>query len=401
MSAPALKRKPSGIWFWEFADPQSGERRRVSTGTRDKEKARRMAQDIVLGAAPATSAMKNPAPSGFTMQDLFDRAEKTVWAPSETKSQGTVRSNLKVLRPLIGHVPVADMTYTKLEELVDALRAKGYAPGTIKRKMDMVSKALRMATIWTDPATGRPILVSKPTMPSIRVSNLKDRVLERDEEAAVWLAIEARRLEEPGRQWWRFAKLIRYLLDTGARLGEALSTGPENISTIRGQSYVTFARYRTKNDKPRTVPLTPAVAAGFEELKEHIGKRKGEWSYFPLTEGTAWYMWDQVRQDVKKSGFNIDDVTLHTLRHTCLTRLAQGGMDLLRLQKWAGHSDPKITADRYTHLQPGDLDFGLAILDSSNGGFEKTQGHDGGIGVKSNFDRATANRAGAGAPLLN
>jgi hypothetical protein len=42
-------------------------------------------------------------------------------------------------------------------------------------------------------------------------------------------------------------------------------------------------------------------------------------------------------------------------------------MDLARLQQWLGHSDPKITAERYLHLIPSDLVAGLAILSGTGG----------------------------------
>lgn len=43
-------------------------------------------------------------------------------------------------------------------------------------------------------------------------------------------------------------------------------------------------------------------------------------------------------------------VTPHTLRHTYITRLILGGVDLKRVQYLAGHSDPKITIKIYTDL---------------------------------------------------
>lgn len=382
------KQKPSGIWFIEFMGP-CGERRRVSTGIKTARQSFRSLppdvrqvldakrREIVLGVDPASQKVQaRSKPAGaLTMRDLFDRCEKTCWHPSQAKSQATIRSNLKILAPLIGHESPADMTYSRLEELVAELKARGYAPGTVKRKVDMVSKALRMATIWTDPKTGRPLLAYKPAMPAMRITNMKDRVVSRLEEKAVLNAIEQRRQDEPGRQWFRFNVLIHFLADVGARLGEATNTGPRALTvdgrpfesghTYTGdeQAFVTFERYRTKNDKPRTVPLTARVWRGLLSLLPHLGRGKdGEWLFFPMTHGTAWYMWDGIREDVRKAGFDLDDVTLHTWRHTCLTRLAQGGMDILRLKTWAGHSDIKITAERYTHLAPGDLLAGVNIL---------------------------------------
>ena len=50
--------------------------------------------------------------------------------------------------------------------------------------------------------------------------------------------------------------------------------------------------------------------------------------------------------------------TPHILRHTYITRLILGGMDLKRVQYLAGHADPKVTLQIYTDLMghaPEDL----------------------------------------------
>jgi hypothetical protein len=74
-------------------------------------------------------------------------------------------------------------------------------------------------------------------------------------------------------------------------------------------------------------------------------------------------MFKQAREDVEReTGMDLTGVSIHTIRHTVLTRLARGGMGLAQLQMWAGHSDPKITAERYLHLMPNDLVAGLSIL---------------------------------------
>ena len=51
-------------------------------------------------------------------------------------------------------------------------------------------------------------------------------------------------------------------------------------------------------------------------------------------------------------------VTPHILRHTYVTRLILGGVDLKRVQYLAGHADAKITLEIYTSLmghRPEDL----------------------------------------------
>lgn len=74
-----------------------------------------------------------------------------------------------------------------------------------------------------------------------------------------------------------------------------------------------------------------------------LNSQAAEGRRFPM-DSTAWYMWDNIRRDVKAAGGDIDDVGLHTLRHICITRLALGEMRLQRLSMRAGHSDVSITA---------------------------------------------------------
>ena len=242
------------------------------------------------------------------------------------------------------------------------MEADGYAPGSIKRKMDMVSKALRMAAEVYEDANGKPLLAAKPPMPKLEVKNTKERILTRDEEVLVFQAIDARMQKEPMRQWPRFRMLIRVLLDTGFRLGEALVLGPDSVVQVNidgvDHPYLSLARYTTKTDKPRMVPATSEVTKLFSKLNAMaVG---GKW--FPFKGSSAWYMWANVRHDLKLAGHDIEDVTVHTLRHTCITRLALGGMELQRLSMWAGHADTSITSTRYSHLDVSALAGGVAIL---------------------------------------
>lgn len=368
------RQKPNGMWLVDYED-DNGARRRVSTGIKTAPQRQPPAdvkaagREIILGIrhpkfAPDPARPARKGDGRLTMSELFDKAEATVWHPDNARAQATIRSNLKLLRAKIGDVAVEDMTFQRLQDLTQELKGQGYAPATVKRKLDMVSKALRMATMWTD-EKGKPLLSYKPPMPRIAVNNLKDRTISTAEEAALFAALEKRRQSEPNRQWFKFRVLLELLWDTAGRLGESITRGPADLSQIDGQTYITFPRYKTKNGKPRSLPLTNRSVAGLGSLMDHLtlDKQSGEWRFFGMTNGTAWYMFDQLRRDVRdQTGMDLSDVTLHTIRHTTLTRLARGGMGLAKLQEWAGHSDPKITSERYLHLMPSDLVGGLSIL---------------------------------------
>jgi integrase len=305
----------------------------------------------------------------MTVSDLFDKCEGTIWHPDNTRAQETVRSNLKFLRARIGEVALEDLTYTRLEAFVSDMKGEGYKPATIKRKLAMVGRALTQATMWTG-TDGKPLLAYRPQMPKLVIRNFKERVITAAEEEAIFAAVEKRRQMEPHRQWFQFRVLLTLFFTTAGRLSEVINIGPTNIQEMDGVSYLTFPRYRTKSDKPRTVPLVERAVDAVGSLADHLAldSATGEWRFFGFTDSTADVMFRQVRQDIAaETGMGLSDVTLHTIRHTVLTRLARGGMDLARLQIWAGHSDPKITAERYLHLRPTDLVGGLAILGGTVG----------------------------------
>ncbi|WP_288693345.1 tyrosine-type recombinase/integrase, partial [uncultured Gemmiger sp.] len=51
---------------------------------------------------------------------------------------------------------------------------------------------------------------------------------------------------------------------------------------------------------------------------------------------------------LKKAG--VETVNPHALRHTCASMLLSEGYGLKDVQEWLGHSDIKMTANIYGHL---------------------------------------------------
>jgi integrase len=221
-----------------------------------------------------------------------------------------------------------------------------------------------------------------PQFETVKVGdNRRTRTITLDEEQLTLECIAKRREAEPLRAWWHFEKLVLFLMDTGCRLTEAILAGPSWVKRKRwtdaatGQTmegvwlaipeWTTYEGKRikvTKNGKARDVPLTDRLLAVLPELTERAEGTR----WFPWKKGSSGplYLLQNLREDMAAQGYDFEDVVLHTYRHTCATRLAEGGLDLVGLRDWLGHSDIKITAQRYLHLMNGHIYRGAAILDN-------------------------------------
>jgi len=346
------KREPGGPYYVEFYD-EDGQRYRRSTGKRDRPAALARAREL---AATVLSACEDvPATETLTLRKAFSRCFLGVWADVK-RSRELVMLTQQIEKQDVRGVPLGeyqmrDITYDVLLDLKAELEIRGLTSGTIRNWMVPIKVTLREAQHWE--VKGRPALLRMPKFPRITVKNQKDRVVSAAEEQRI--------LERIGREndprWWLFKRYVVVLLDTGGRRNEVLHLTWERIDATT----VTFPRYTTKNDKPRQVPLTKRAKAALMEVRntqrtEQVG---------PFTELSDTWVTHRFRRACDDVG--LKDVTLHTLRHTCATRLLQRGMDIYMVSKWLGHSSVVITEQRYAHVTSDDLSIGAKLLEENDG----------------------------------
>lgn len=146
---------------------------------------------------------------------------------------------------------------------------------------------------------------------------------------------------------------LAILLYTGVRRGEALGLRWENLDWKKGvihiEQAVTFLNNQpvlgeTKSDAGiRTVPFDERLMDVLRPYRQIVGFIVGD-GITPMTERTFTRMWQRIDRTIDLHG-----ATPHTFRHTYITLAASSGIDVKTLQSIAGHSDIKMTMDRYAH----------------------------------------------------
>ena len=70
---------------------------------------------------------------------------------------------------------------------------------------------------------------------------------------------------------------------------------------------------------------------------------------------------------LERAGLADEEFTIHSLRHTFATTLAEKGIHPSTAQKMLGHSDIRMTLDIYTHATDEMQDAATAALESTFG----------------------------------
>ena len=157
-------------------------------------------------------------------------------------------------------------------------------------------------------------------------------------------------------------------LVTGARYFEMTRVRWADVDLTT--STMTLRADTTKNGKRRDIPLPENLVREIVALRPVHERVLGR----PLTsqdfvflgpEGGVWQRASAntlilFRRILERAGIErVNDqkehLDLHALRHSCATRLANGGVPITHTQKLLGHSTIELTAKYYTHIGVDDL----------------------------------------------
>ena len=353
-----------GTWQVHFTDHQ-GIRQRLSTKVRvnaslpDRGKAQAnlsaldVMREALMGDLPAD--VRKQAGRTYTLGYALQRAYDDHWR--KQKSRREKRYVVDVLVKEVGYWPLASVTYARLDDYGREMEKEGLSPATRNRRISTIHTAMTHAQ-------RRGELDTLPQFPHWAENNVKERYLSPEEEAALAASMDARTpaVDEKG-QYMR--RLVPFLLDTGLRAGEVRLKLEQDLGHA-----IWLPHGSTKSGKGRVVPLTTRaremldymLASPFHAELIRIGEKNPELATHRLGS----------RFRIETAAAKIAGVTLHTLRHTCASRLVQGvreaggweraGVDLYVVKEWLGHSSITVT-ERYAHLAPKNLALAAGMLE--------------------------------------
>lgn len=346
-----FRRGQSPYWQIEFLF--HGTRYRKSSETTEKAKAqaverkwRRELEELALLGKPRE----------MTLGEALDRYRDTVIRP-KGKPEAAERDEYAlavVKRGLGAQTRLMDLKAPVIADYRDSLIVAGKAPATVNRYLALLKAALRKAhSEWG----------ALPVVPPIRLlklNNARYRWLT-DEEEERLLAVAHPHVRD----------LIVFLVDTGARLGEATALRWRHVDLDRdGRGMVTFME--TKSGKPRSVPLTCRVrdllggwaaldAAPDAPVFQYRPSGRGDGACSrPGRPRPFRYPYEAWNTALRRAG--LEDVHLHDLRHTFASRLVMRGVPLVTVSKLLGHASIQMTM-RYSHLSVDALDTAIGLLD--------------------------------------
>lgn len=144
--------------------------------------------------------------------------------------------------------------------------------------------------------------------------------------------------------------LLELLYGTGARVSEVVGLAVDDVSSVQGTT-PEMVRVIGKGDKERIVPLgshaRQALEAYLVRSRPLLARRakKSSPALFLGARGMALSrqsIWLVIRGRAEAAGIT-EDISPHTLRHSCATHLIAGGADIRVVQELLGHQSVQTT----------------------------------------------------------
>ncbi len=265
--------------------------------------------------------------------------------------EGCVRLHIV---PVIGRVKLSALTPQHVQRMLASMAARGFSPSRQKSVRIVLSGALNRAVRWGLIARNPVALVDSPRVTRAERSYIAAADLQRYLDA-----FEGHRL----------AGLLRFIVGSGLREGEALGLSWGNVSIEAGTVSVRRQLQRIEGapelvavKRPaslRTVPLPPFALQAVREQKARQKADRMAAGEGWVERGLVWTRPDgsplsppMLRNAVRRmlGTARLPRVTIHELRHSYASMLLNKDASLKDVQELLGHASVRTTADLYGHV---------------------------------------------------
>jgi integrase len=266
-----------------------------------------------------------------TVADLADRFVSEYLPRKRASTQATYRGQIESeIKPALGKLKVAEVTFSDVDAMHRKITKRG-TPYRANRVVALLSRMFSMSIRW-GMRTDNPVRgIERNQEPKRR------RYLSADELGRLTAALADHKDQQA-------ANIVRMLLLTGARRGEALAARWDEIDLDAGSWNKPATGTKQKLD--HSVPLSDAARQLLTEIR--AGAADDAEYVFPSRAGghrrDVQDVWEALCQVA-----GIKNARLHDLRHTYASVLASAGLSLPVIGALLGHQTPATTA-RYAHL---------------------------------------------------
>ena len=261
-----------------------------------------------------------------TLSELIERYLREVTPLMRGAKADSIRLKA-ILRKPIAKENLASLTPSKIAKYRDE-RLLEIVPSTVVRELAYFSSIINHACReWGINITNPVLSVRKPAQ-----SLGRNRILTPDEE------IKLLKVCEPKANRNIYTRpFVILALETAMRRGEILSLRWENVDYSKRTAFLPL----TKNGESRTVPLSTRAIDTLQALPRSIDGR-----VLPINFAALETNFKRARDRA-----NLENLRIHDLRHTAITRLAERLPNLIELSAVSGHKNLTMLK-RYYHPNP-------------------------------------------------
>jgi integrase len=325
---------------WEETDSKGNKKRANWTEKRAASILAELKKNQSLGSGPRTLKEKR---AEHEREKILQSAEtitlSTFWDEDyESSLKGRIKQISWIkevslfnnwIKPALGKIPLKDLTPQDIEQLINAMRAKGLSPRTQQYALGTIFR------IWKHAAKRK--LVKQADNPAVeiqleQINNARTRVLTPEELHNILEYLSA---SDP--QALRITTFCAYI---GCRFSEAARLTWEHISFERNTVFF----LDTKNKDSREIHIGESIVSLLKYIKPG---RPGELVFIKKDGSPYKEPPSSFKTAANNLGLNTgrtprDRVSFHTLRHTAATMAARNIRNVKDLQEIFGWKTPSM-----------------------------------------------------------